>query len=50
MQVDSILEIRLRQLAKLEEEKIRAEQKELDGEKSELEKVLNSKARLKNFN
>ena len=47
VQVDSILEIRLRQLAKLEEEKIRAEQKDLDGEKAELEKILNSKARLK---
>jgi topoisomerase-4 subunit A len=47
VQVDAILEIRLRQLAKLEEEKIRAEQEELEGEKSELEKILNSKARLK---
>ena len=40
IQVDSILEIRFRQLAKLEEEKIQAEQKELEGEKSELEKIL----------
>ena len=47
VQVDAILEIRLRQLAKLEEEKIRVEQEELEGEKSELEKILNSKARLK---
>ena len=47
VQVDSILEIRLRQLAKLEEEKIRTEQQELEGERSELEKIINSKGRLK---
>ena len=47
IQVDSILEIRLRQLAKLEEDKIRTEQKDLESEKKELEKILNSKSRLK---
>jgi len=47
IQVDSILEIRLRQLAKLEEEKIKAEQKDLESERGELEKILNSKSRLK---
>ena len=47
VQVDSILEIRLRQLAKLEEVKIRAEQIDLDSEKTELEKIIKSKARLK---
>ena len=47
VQVNSILEIRLRQLAKLEEEKIRTEQQELEGERSELEKIINSKGRLK---
>ncbi len=47
VQVDSILEIRLRQLAKLEEEKIRTEQQELEGEQLELEKIINSKGRLK---
>ena len=47
VQVNSILEIRLRQLAKLEEEKIRTEQQELEGERLELEKIINSKVRLK---
>ncbi len=47
IQVDSILEIRLRQLAKLEEDKIKTEQKDLESEKKELEKILNSKSRLK---
>ena len=47
VQVDWILEIRLRQLAKLEEEKIRVEQIDLDSEKTELEKIIKSKVRLK---
>lgn len=47
IQVDAILEIRLRQLAKLEEIKIREEQGNLDTERKELEKLLGSKARLK---
>jgi topoisomerase-4 subunit A len=47
VQVDAILEIRLRQLAKLEEIKITEEQGTLDSERKELEKLLGSKARLK---
>ena len=46
-QADYILDTRLRQLARLEEMKIKAEQKELRAERAELEKVLGSKARLK---
>lgn len=46
-QAEAILEIKLRQLAKLEEKKIRAEQKELSAEHDDLEKILKSKARLK---
>jgi len=45
-QAESILEIKLRQLAKLEEIKILAEQDELNIEKDYLEKILNSKARM----
>jgi topoisomerase-4 subunit A len=45
-QAHSILEIKLRQLAKLEEIKIRAEQDELHEEQEYLEKILNSKARM----
>ncbi len=45
-QAHSILEIKLRQLAKLEEIKIRAEQNELHIEQEYLEKILNSKARM----
>ncbi|MCH9673882.1 MAG: DNA topoisomerase IV subunit A, partial [Gammaproteobacteria bacterium] len=47
VQADAILEIRLRQLAKLEEIKIRGEQAALTAEKDELEKVLGSARRLK---
>jgi len=46
-QADSILDIKLRQLAKLEEVKIRDEQASLNDEKTELEKILGSSARLK---
>lgn len=46
-QAEAILEIKLRQLAKLEEIKIREEQKSLLEEKAELEKILKSKAKLK---
>ncbi|MBU2869662.1 DNA topoisomerase IV subunit A [Colwellia sp. E2M01] len=46
LQAHSILEIKLRQLAKLEEIKIRAEQDELAIERDYLEKILNSKARM----
>ena len=47
IQADAILEIKLRQLAKLEEEKIRAEQSELDDERKQLELILSSERRLK---
>jgi topoisomerase-4 subunit A len=46
-QADAILDIRLRQLARLEEDKIRAEQDELQSERADLEKTINSRARLK---
>ena len=47
IQAEAILETKLRHLAKLEEMKIRGEQKELNEEREELEKILGSKARLK---
>jgi topoisomerase-4 subunit A len=47
IQAEAILETKLRHLAKLEEMKIRCEQKELLDEQEELDKVLKSKARLK---
>ena len=47
IQADYILDTRLRQLARLEEMKIKAEQKELKNERKELESVLGSKAKLK---
>ena len=46
-QTDFILDTRLRQLARLEEMKIRGEQDELAAEKAELEKILGSDRRLK---
>jgi len=46
IQANAILEIKLRQLAKLEEIKIKAEQDELNKEREYLEKTLNSKARM----
>ena len=46
-QTEAILETKLRHLAKLEELKIRAEQKELSEERTELETLLKSKARLR---
>jgi topoisomerase-4 subunit A len=45
-QADSILELRLRQLAKLEEIKIRGEQKSLAEERVQLEALLNSAAKM----
>ena len=45
-QADAILEIKLRQLAKLEEIKIRGEQDELSQERDKLEKLLGSERRL----
>jgi len=47
VQADYILDTRLRQLARLEEMKIRAEQEELEKERESLEKTLGSKARMK---
>ncbi|MGH8290478.1 MAG: DNA topoisomerase IV subunit A [Steroidobacteraceae bacterium] len=46
-QAEEILNTRLRHLARLEEMKIREEQKQLAAEREELEAVLKSKARLK---
>ena len=46
-QAEYILDTKLRQLARLEEVKIRAEQDELAKEKAELERLLGSDARLK---
>src|SRR5690606_41130355 len=46
-QVDYILETRLRQLARLEEMKIRGEQDELDRERDQLIATLGSKAKLR---
>jgi topoisomerase-4 subunit A len=46
-QTESILETKLRHLAKLEEMKIREEQKELSAERDELEALLKSKAKLR---
>ena len=48
IQTDYILDTRLRHLAKLEEMKIKGEQKELAEERDGLEKVLGSSTRLKN--
>ena len=47
LQANAILDLRLRQLAKLEEIKIKAEQKELSAERKSLEQLLKSAARLK---
>jgi len=47
VQADYVLDTKLRQLARLEEVKIRAEQDELAKEKEQLEKILGSKQRLK---
>ncbi|MCY4045760.1 MAG: DNA topoisomerase IV subunit A [Cellvibrionales bacterium] len=49
MQADYILDTRLRQLARLEEMKIKDEQSKLEEEKAGIEKVLSSERRLKTF-
>ena len=49
IQANAILEIKLRQLAKLEQIKLEEERDALKKEKKELEKILNSKVRLKTF-
>ncbi len=46
-QADAILEIRLRQLAKLEEIKLQTEQENLIAERDKIQKILSSKAQLK---
>jgi topoisomerase-4 subunit A len=46
-QAEAILELKLRHLAKLEEMKIRGEQKDLAKERDSLEKTLGSKTRMK---
>lgn len=48
-QTDAILDTRLRHLAKLEEMKIRGEQKALAKEKADLEKLLNSRQKLRAY-
>jgi topoisomerase-4 subunit A len=47
IQTEAILETKLRHLQKLEEMKIRGEQKELEEERDELDKNLKSKARMR---
>ena len=47
IQADAILDLRLRHLARLEEERIRGEQAELDKERKQLELTLSSKRRLR---
>ena len=47
LQADAILDLKLRNMAKLEEMKIRGEQNELAEERDDLEKTLGSDARLK---
>ena len=47
IQATAILDIRLRQLAKLEEQKLKGEKDELEAEKADIEKTLKSKARMK---
>ncbi len=49
VQADYVLDTRLRQLARLEEVKIRAEQDELEKERQELTQTLESARRLKNL-
>jgi topoisomerase IV subunit A len=47
IQANAILDLRLRQLAKLEEIKLRTETGELQAERADIEKILGSKARLR---
>lgn len=48
-QAEAILEIKLRQLAKLEEIKIKAEQDELEKERQKISDLLGSNTKLKNY-
>lgn len=47
IQADAILDLKLRHLAKLEEQKIKGEQKELAAERDKLQQTLDSETRLK---
>ncbi len=47
IQADAILDLRLRQLARLEEQKIQGEQDQLNGERLDIEKTMASSARMK---
>lgn len=47
IQAESVLDLKLRHLARLEEMRIRTEQAELEAERNKLEKLLGSEARLK---
>ncbi len=47
IQAEAILELKLRHLAKLEEMKIKGEQKDLAAERKSIEEILGSKAKLK---
>ncbi len=47
IQADAILDLRLRHLARLEEQRIRAEQGDLEKERKHIEQTLSSKRRLK---
>lgn len=49
IQAEAILEIKLRQLAKLEEIKLKAEQSELAKERDHIQGILDSKVKLKNL-
>lgn len=49
IQADAILDLKLRHLARLEEIKITAEQKELSAERIDIEQTLNSDDKLKNL-
>ena len=49
LQATAILEIRLRQLAKLEEIKIKSEQKDLNSQKKELERILGKEKAFKKY-
>ena len=49
LQATAILEIRLRQLAKLEEIKIKYEQKDLNSQKKELERILGKEKAFKEY-
>lgn len=49
IQADSILDLKLRHLAKLEEQKIKGEQKDLANERDRLQQTLDSDTKLKNL-